>query len=235
MVLFLIMIEDFLRFIKSPKLSTNYYNKPIDKLFVLLIGFFFSMLGLYLAALLNKSLIVFGFEDISNYRQVSYDFNLQNFFIVVLVAPILEELCFRLPLKPTRLIYAPVSLALLSFFFLNFFFDAYLNNYLIFTISCFVLVLFFLVRVFITKYIKKNYKMVFYTSALLFAILHLKSLNDFLDYFFLIPLLLLPYFVYALSFSYVRMKAGLHISILLHVSINAIAFFLKYLLWITSQ
>lgn len=234
MVLFLIMIEDFLRFIKSPKLSTNYYKKPIDKLFVLLIGFFFSMLGLYLAGLLNKSLIVFGFEDISNYKQVSYDFNLQNFFIVVLVAPILEELCFRLPLKPDRLMYAPVSVALLSFFFLKFLFDAYFNNYLILTISCFVLVFFFLVRAFITKYIIKNYRTIFYTSALLFAIFHLKSLHDFLDYFFLIPLILLPYFVYALSFSYVRMKAGIHISILLHVIINGIAFSLKYLLWLTS-
>ena len=146
---------------------------------------------------------------------------------VIFLAPFLEELAFRLFLKPDKKYYIFISFFIICFYiksFLDF------NFYFLFILCTFLLIFLFFYAQKITRAINNYFVLFFYGSASFFALLHLKgfnSLNEIQSVLF--PILLLPYFFYAVSFSYVRMKAGIIFSILLHMFINGLAFSIKYL------
>lgn len=225
------MIEDFFNFIKNPQINTLFYNKPIKKNFVFFIGFIFCLISVFTVGLLKRFFVYFEILETNESIRVDYAITIFNFLIVVIIAPVVEELGFRLILKPINKFYISISFSILSFLSIKFLFNQWLSSNTILIISLFLFILVTYYSQFLLKLVIKYYHFVFYMLAILFSILHIKSLDFAAKNLFSLPILVLPYFFYALSFSYVRMKAGILWSVFLHLSINGLAFFIKYLQW----
>ena len=71
------------------------------------------------------------------------------------------------------------------------------------------------------------YKYLFYALALLFAIAHLPTIDLSLEHLLVWPLVILPFFIYALAFSYVRIRIGFQYAVLLHFTIDLIIIMAK--------
>ncbi|MGQ7870198.1 hypothetical protein [Sunxiuqinia sp. sy24] len=83
-----------------------------------------------------------------------------------------------------------------------------------------------------SNWFEKNWeyalKYLFYSLALLFAILHLPTLDlTTAEQLFFWPLLILPFLVYAFVFSYVRIRIGFAYAVLLHFFIDLIVIILQ--------
>lgn len=66
------------------------------------------------------------------------------------------------------------------------------------------------------------FKIIFYTSALLFGAVHLTNFETFADYFWLAPVLVAPQTVAGFFLGFIRVKLGLFWSVSLHACHNAI-------------
>ena len=215
-------------FFKNPTPNTVGHKKLVYKLYVYITGFLLCMIGIVISVYIKK---IFGlYFDVTKLNKISYELSLHNFLLVVLIAPILEELGFRLFLKPKKRVFIPISFTIIIYLIL-FLPYQYINIYIEVIIT---VILFFIVYYFepeLLKLIKKHYVFILYFTALIFSLLHLNASNfESFNEIYAIPVVLFPYFIYALSFSYVRMKAGIEFSILLHISINGFAYFMKYLM-----
>jgi hypothetical protein len=166
------------------------------------------------------------------------------FFLVVVYAPIFEELAFRLWLKfsPARLAvgFGLTTSFLISFLagLLEFDFEKILPQTesivenLLLTLSLnisFILlpiIVFYLVlkveniRVIVEKFYNQKYNYLFYASVFIFGALHLNNFNNWQEILILAPFLFLPQLVAGLSLGYVRVKYGLKWAVLVHAMIN---------------
>ncbi|WP_456378185.1 CPBP family glutamic-type intramembrane protease [Lutibacter sp.] len=148
----------------------------------------------------------------------------------MIFVPLIEELGFRLFLRPKKLFFINLSLSIISFYIIGFIFTDLQINYRI-GISFIIFIISSVYAKNSMKIIKNNYAKVFYLSSFIFALLHLKAYHSLtLTQYILFPLIILPYFIYGLSFSYVRVKTNILLAILLHIVINGIAFSIKYLI-----
>ncbi|PIY09920.1 MAG: hypothetical protein COZ17_11505 [Flavobacteriaceae bacterium CG_4_10_14_3_um_filter_33_47] len=221
-----LLLFDFTKTIKDDK-------KPIKKHKLFFIGFLICMLGIFFSTILQNIIDKFIDPNFTNFDRLDYPINLHFFFKIVLLGPILEELGFRLFLKPRKRVYIPISFAICSFYILGFLFRD-LNIYYKLSLSIFSFGLTYFYSNNIKQIIEDYYSCSFYLTAFIFSFLHLKTFNSISQIqwvFFLI--VILPYFFYAIAFSYVRIKSNTFLAILLHAAINGIAFFIKYIvvLW----
>lgn len=69
-----------------------------------------------------------------------------------------------------------------------------------------------------------NFKWIFYTSAVLFALVHITNFESSTTVYLLTPLLVLPQLILGLLLGYIRVRLGLHWSMLLHACYNGILF-----------
>ena len=72
------------------------------------------------------------------------------------------------------------------------------------------------------------FKYFFYTLAVLFAMLHLPTLQITGNQLLFWPLLILPFLVYGLVFSYVRIRVGFLYAVLLHFSVDFIILLFRH-------
>jgi hypothetical protein len=156
---------------------------------------------------------------------------LKNIFYILLIAPIIEEIIFRLPLNLRKLnLYIGFSL----YYFLRIgveFYDGNLHNYY-FHVKILVLVgLWFFIYKIKLSFLKAHYCLYFYLLVALFAAIHVVNFIDFLPekYYVFIPLLVMPQFIMGVFAGFVRIKLGFIWSIPLHIGINSPSIFI-YLL-----
>lgn len=188
------------------------------------------MLGIIITVLIKKIIGLYFDFDVTKLNKISYEFNLHNFLLIVFIAPILEELGFRLFLKPEKKVFIPISFTIIIYLIL-FLQYQYLNEYLETIITVIVFFIIYRFERTLHKLLIKYYIFILYFTAFIFSLLHLNASNfESINEVYAIPVVLFPYFIYGLSFSYVRMKAGIEFSILLHLSINGLAYFIKYLI-----
>ncbi len=156
--------------------------------------------------------------------------------LIPVFAGVIEELIFRLPFTRFNKLYIDVFLALFISYVITRFFSkslyfqlssasAHLVFYTILPIALATGVYFSLRRShvhsnFLQSDWQRNYRFLFYASAVVFSVLHLPNYNWLGQHLPLIPLVLLPYLVYAFVLSYIRTRNGLVYAIGLHFTID---------------
>lgn len=147
--------------------------------------------------------------------------------LAIIIAPIVEECIFRLPLKSPRtlMVYLFIFLGFVIFIITEYFFPS--SGTLITAISGIslgVLFVYLLSQNGILKIFsnRNNYPMFFYLIAIIFAFIHIFNFD--LDYvvWWKGPVLVLPQFLLALVLGYIRIRFGLIYSIFIHALNNAI-------------
>lgn len=172
------------------------------------------------------------------YVNLTNDVSLTSYFVIlVLIIPIIEETIFRWGLKFS--INGTAALCLGITYTIYLFFQPsdinWKNPYaLIIFWSAFILS-FFLYRIllkryqtFIIKLYKKNNKLIIIISIISFAYSHIiiYGQHDLINNLLLSPLILLPYVISGILFSFFRIKFGFWYGVLGHVLWNSLAFYL---------
>jgi len=151
---------------------------------------------------------------------------LRRFLSMVIVTPLIEEIMFRLPLRFSKW-NITASFLVLSYGFMTVvifdtrFVDA--GNHFIARIGVAVLVgiiIFYMSKLYQEKLLKfweKYFRFILYFFCFLFAFLHITNYDEITTKILLLtPLLTLSQLVGAFSYSFVRMKYGFGVGILLH-------------------
>lgn len=223
------IIKDLFVFFRKPTINSNIYKKPIERFFIFSIGFLLIVIGIFFTNLLHLIIEKYIDNDFTNFNKLNYSVNFKNLLKVVIIAPIIEELGFRLFLKPKRFLFLALSFSIISFYIIGFIFRDFQIYYRL-SIAIIIFVLSFFYAKKCVKFIKNHYVQTFYLTAFIFSFLHLKAYYSLTQtQYALFPIIILPYFIYALSFSYVRIKSNTFLAILLHITINGIVFSIKYL------
>lgn len=166
----------------------------------------------------------------------SYMYQKETFYTLInaiVVAPILEEICTRYPLKKEKF-------GLILFFTIIFYYiipfltklsqsERILYTILIFVLFCIVLVKNKFYESFLNE-IYQHPKINLYTFSLVFGIMHIINYNFSLKLLYILIILIFPYFLSGLMFSYVRLRFSLSHSILLHAINNFLIAFPAFLL-----
>lgn len=224
------ILAKFLEYSKNPTIETNYVVK--NKFWEIL-----KLLSVLLMMLIPYGFLIefitgsFGFE-VNNYfvkHLLSTQSSIFVFFLVCIQAPILEEIEFRLVLRPNiRNVVVSFWLLVNELIFFNLF-QAFEFSYLIpiiFSVINFVVLCYWILEQ-DRKKIKsvlpsKYYKWLYYFTIFYFAFGHFANFTD-NSKLFLLPILVLPHFIIGLGFSFVRMNFGLRWSIFMHFLNNFIA------------
>jgi|GEM_PF-3725976 len=232
------IIIDFLNFLRNPTGSGNKKVNFLYYVFVYFLVYFFSMC-LYVGIIILYNVIAVPCDLVKEHLQPINN----SLFVIfgVVLAPIIEELSFRYPLKYTKnALFIGLSFFTISAFFTNqttisshhniSYFAHKLTNphflYFLFAILLICIVTRFeKVNVFLSNIWDKYLIFIIYLLAAYFAYLHFE-LPQTAKNLIWIPPLVLPYFVSALYFSYIRLKLNLRYSILLHMIGNLIFFIL---------
>jgi hypothetical protein len=153
-----------------------------------------------------------------------------NAIIVFTVAPMFEELMFRLSLIPRKVYFLVTSITLFYFILGGRSYNFYLFYdpvRLIFLISgCFCLFFTFYKISFdrIIKWINKHYTLYFYTWVILFGLIHiLNAKNIQWTVIYLYPFFVLPQIILGFAIAYLRNTLNFLYGLAMHIIVNAIA------------
>jgi hypothetical protein len=145
-----------------------------------------------------------------------------------LLAPIIEELIFRLPLVVNKF-NLMVSNGFLIYLFSSKYligevYEASLINLLCLFFSFSIpIILYSLDRITnqIVNFLKNHFSLFFYTLLILFGFLHILKYDNATMYLYIFsPIIVLPYILMAYVSSYFRLKYGILFSILFHIINN---------------
>ncbi len=145
------------------------------------------------------------------------------FLLMVFLGPFLEEIFFRLFLKPN---YKNMTLLLILFFTVAIF-TIWKRNMpiLLFSFFAIFLLLFILSRpknlFWFQRIVLSHFRWVFYISCLLFGAIHILNFEHLnFKLFFAAPFIIFPQVVAGVFLGFVRMKYGIVFSVLFHSLIN---------------
>ncbi len=246
--------EDFLMFLKKPDyLSLNELTIS-EKLIILFKVFILTYIGLLIFSIPTEFLkelgVIDGFDMKTNITYESLKLNHSDFkpyflFMVILILPILEEFSFRLSLMKFQVNFFKISLSLLSGLIIYSFIGNNLwmpKEYYLWDLTGIFYMLLMSLIVYALLLLNKNKllklekfwnekpKIIFYIIASFFALLHILNLNIASNQLLYLPILILPFFVFGLTFGYLRIRLGILFSILLHVMVNGLRFGLEELI-----
>ena len=218
-------MKKLLSFIINPNLDQD-YKKVNVWIFILIITYIFIFDILFILGI-----SFFKLENIDTSTS-GLEFYKNKWFLYLmpcLLVPIVEELSCRLFLKKS-LINSYISLSLITFILI-----LLLQNRKIYSLDCYVLnTLVFSFFIWLSLFSFKKYfvniritdRTIFYSSAILFSLLHLSNysfqINELPKYLFLI----IPQLCSGLIYGYIRVKNGMIYSILLHSIHNTILMFI---------
>ncbi|MBT2162662.1 CPBP family intramembrane metalloprotease [Zobellia sp. KMM 6746] len=200
-------------------------------------GWATCMLTLLVVAVIGAFISMIVQEQIFKQPQsfLRFKSSLSNAYLVILVGPLVEELCYRFYLKINRLTIS-ISLFftvyfLLSLYARSWFYDFHNETFIIRVVASFFLVSLLNLRLgsVINKLKGINLKYVLWFSCCTFALIHLLNfvpLTFYQKIFF--PVLVLVQFVYGVVFGFLRLKHGFIWGLLLHIFINATGFAYGY-------
>jgi hypothetical protein len=149
-----------------------------------------------------------------------------TFLMVVIVAPFLEELIFRLPLNLRKMAFAIAVFILVYRFSGNHIYGVNLADSKFYSNSAIALVAALLVYGFLPDKLLqtlkgKNFRYFFYLSALIFGLVHISNFYvPGFSAFVFYPLFVLPQMIMGLLIGGTRMRYGFLYGFLLHALIN---------------
>jgi len=163
----------------------------------------------------------------------------------IFIFPIIEELIYRLGLvfKPSYIKIA-VSVFLVDRLFSYEIFYLIIDfNFRFFIKICILgislIVVYWLLNqkrivCFCERFWEKHIVYIYYTSIVLFAVAHLAKFEVTNELIIFIPLILIPYLIVGVAFSYVRLRLGFLYAVLMHIFFNLgqvlIAVFFVYMI-----
>lgn len=242
-------LASFFRLIKSP--DTHRIRTTTKNRFLLTLRFYFiSMLLLFIAAIpaiileqLGVYTIPKQFDVIPAFFNDPSDRTL-GLILISVIAGVLEETQFRLVLHKFNKRYFDIFVSLFAGYLVTKvfgkYFLVYTDSYSNFLIQSALIYLILAAPIYLTlsrtkthsKWFEQNwktaYKGLFYGLAFLFAFVHLPTMDLMPEHFIFLPLTILTFFVYALIFSYVRIRIGFQYAVLLHFTIDLIVLTSKY-------
>ncbi len=184
---------------------------------------FIALLFFYLLASISIGIISFivceAFHLVHNKQEWS---PLKTILIGILLAPFYEEVLFRSLLRFKRssiLIFVPTAIAFITI-------SIYKSKFILpILLSLFVLGLFLCVTIFSRKkieaFITSKFKYFFYSSSIIFGLLHASNFTGNIYLILTFSFILSgPQIVLGLILGYVRMNHGLKYSILFHLIVN---------------
>ncbi|MDA9554975.1 CPBP family intramembrane metalloprotease [Pelobium sp.] len=214
--------QEFFNYIKNPDPFTK---KDADKLFY---NQLFPLVMICLFFAIGSSAFVSQLEQLKWIRHLP-EFRLFDikerkiylFLTVVFGAPLLEEIIFRYQLKNWYLAFlcwAIVAALVFKIIIPSKPFISIIIALIIITIPFY----------FKTKasqriaFIQKSFKYHFYSTAIVFGLLHVSNYDEPLQYGWAVVLLVLPQLFIGFALGYVRMRFGLKNAMLLHAAYNFI-------------
>jgi uncharacterized protein len=199
------------RYLKTTAIDWNYFFKLYFILFIIII---------LLSPVISLLKL---FTDISEVK-----LNLSDFIILsgmVIFVPIIEEIIFRLILRPT----STNIIFYLLFTFFVFIFSIYKHNSFIMIISfCIAAFIVFILsdkeKIAKTQFlILRHYGVFFYLACVLFGLVHVFNNEHFTVTFLLLaPIFILPQIICGGFLGFIRIRYGIIYSILFHSLINLI-------------
>jgi hypothetical protein len=188
---------------------------------------FIFLYGLYIIGAIISIIIINIYNNIFNIEKELNQFiffkneTLLILLYIGIIAPIIEEIQFRLLLKPSKnniKIFYIVTLFMLSIFL-------YFKVKTGIIFNC-ILIIFTGITLLITKYnsciyIQKHFYIFFYISVVSFGFLHIFSFKGELLYLIIgLPLLTAPQLLAGSILGYIRMNYGFIYGVLFHIIIN---------------
>lgn len=213
--------KDFTYFIKHPSISQE---KDVDSIKAIV-----KLVWISLLIILSVGFIVSTFvtSPLSLLDLMPHQRRLEltpwNILRISLIAPITEELIYRLPIKLTRRNFT-ISFGLILFIIVR-------KIDVIYGFSAVVIFLIFMVISIgktsnilrsIKQLFDKYFYVFFYFQAIMFGLLHLPNFNLDYKYFYLFPFYVLNYIFIGFFLGYIRVrfKNGIYVCILTHMSMN---------------
>lgn len=184
-----------------------------------------SQLGAFFILFLLYFVLRFWGIDINRLRERELSVGFYNTPIsIVVFAPILEEIAFRLGLSFRRKDLI-LSLPILLFFLLSYLgdgFSAFLIEKIILS-SILCIALYFSSQKFWTRYRQVLGKQTVIFMTILFALGHINNFDVQTNYLFIYPLLVLPQLVMGITFTYLRLNLHFVAAVLMHILVNSIS------------
>lgn len=165
-------------------------------------------------------------KKIQGDRAFSRDFII-NIIRLLILAPVLEELTFRLPLIPKKKNIL-IALSVACFIYVG----GYMLDLSLYKLDTWIKIISIVILLIlgnnlfdhfsIENYLKRHITKVFYLSAFTFALLHIPSFIEKLsvNYLYLAAFLVIPQFCLGICSGYLRIKNGIAWSIALHFLFN---------------
>lgn len=235
------VLKDLFNFIKKPNYTPIIGLTFVQKLKLILNIYILTFISALLSGLLIYLLVK---SDIVNNNELplqlaNKDYAKWGLIFGLLFPPILEELACRLPLIKFNRTLTRVSLSLIIGILMYTYFAQYLwhsKNIIIINLLAYLFPIIVAFPIYIIlSFVKlipenkwnSNFPLVFYSFTTIFALLHLLSLSIPSKHYFLLPIIISPYFILGISLGYIRVKLGILYSIFFHLIFNAPIIFKK--------
>ena len=216
--------QEFINYIKKPNPFIK-YDKPTifyNQLFPLvIIALMFAFSSVIFTSSLEQFHIIPKMPEFDLFK--SKEQKGLVFLMVLIGAPIIEELIFRFQLKNFSFSFVCYFVAIS--YFLNWFLETRtLVITMIILAAVLTLICFYISYDRFNKlnFIKLIFPFHFYLTAIFFGLVHISNYSNPLEYGFPIILLVLPQLFVGLILGYVRMRFGLSKSMMMHAAYNLI-------------
>ena len=231
--------KSFFKFLKNPDYLLSPQKTTTKKIIILLKFYLLSILFLWIARGIDFVFITLKLYGTHNYNLIKYQSFISSdsykllALVILISTPIFEEITYRLFLKKFNLIHFLISISLLigSFIYL-----VLKNNlwypqipYAFGFMPLVYLIMFCIPILFLSHFIvnkigvhkleakwNSNFSILFYAISIVFSIYHLPSLDLSLSHYLFLPILLLPFFIYAIILGFIRIRLGIIYAIILH-------------------
>ncbi len=218
----MILINTIISFLKNPinttqdKSFTTFRNLVIQYIiYSFLILSIFRILNMIILDVCDTYTIVF------NNRNPITNPYFNSCVILIIIAPLVEELTFRLGLKINRLNLA-VSLScniILTLYFLKVLQLPFIYRFG--SILILSIIFYAIINNRIVSFFKSKQNIYIYYNILVFALIHIPNYNyEQYSHYFFIPLLIFPQFMSGIFLSYARLRYGFVLALFLHMLHN---------------
>ncbi len=240
--------KDFLTFLRTPTYESPLESNLQSKIIILFKVLILTYIGLFISGVLYsifehfEVIKPFGMKMDKVYNSINETHsNFKPYFLLlaIVIQPIMEEISFRLPLTIFNDRFVQFSISLLSGQLMTFLLQNVLwwpstsLAYFLISISYILIagsIVFFFLNInrnwleSLKNYWERKPNVIIYASAVIFAVMHILNLEITISDLIFLPVILLPFFVFGISFSYLRIRLGFIYSITLHILITGIRF-----------
>lgn len=229
----------FWRFLKAPKQLEALHQKPEEVWRPLLQLFVLKFtLSLGIAAIIFGLIKLMGYNPFASHRLGRFleeNNPLLVLLAVAVISPAIEEFFFRAPLRYTRMRLFVAFLTIIFFILptlLEMLQISTLLSALIWLVALMLAIWVVLSDMrawYLRRLWEKRFPTVFYTFTIVFGMVHLANYENLHLPIALIPLLVVPQFIGALFWGYIRLRFSLTWAIVSHGLFNAVLLAIAYL------